>query len=261
MLGRELVHDQSLSRLERLYIRILGVPISGLRNRARRVLPLVGTDHKKVLDAGCGQGVFTFEIARRLPDAEVVGVDVDEALIERNRRIADDCGLRNCRFEVRDVTGLDIESEYDLVLCVDLLEHIANDDEALSNMHAALKPGGRLILHVPGRWRRWILLGWRENFQIEGHKRSGYSLEEIRGKVENAGFKVLDCHYTYGWLETVTNNFSYLLTGSRMKHRFLYAILFPFLLFFSYFGRNSKPARGAGVLVFAEKQRRPACDR
>ena len=54
-----------------------------------------------------------------------------------------------------------------------------------------------------------------------------------------------------------TLNISYWITRARMKNKALYAVVFPFLLFVSYFGRNSRPTQGAGVLVRARKVNNP----
>jgi len=253
VIGKELVHDPALSGPERLYVRIFGIPINGLRIRAWRVLPYIDRSYGKILDTGCGQGVFTFEIARRLPESTVTGMDIDSGLIERNRRLAEAAGVENCRFEPGDIMDIPPEEEYDLVLSVDVLEHIEDDERALRSFFGALRRGGDLILHVPAHERRWFLFRWRENFDVEGHFRPGYRMEEIAGKVERAGFTILEKHFTYGWLETVANNVSYLITRARMKRKRLYALVFPFLLGVSYLGRGSMPRRGAGIFIKARK--------
>ena len=254
MIGKELAHDRTLPLPVRLYIRAFGIPISGLRNRARRVLPLVTGDYRRVLDAGCGQGAITFELARRLPASVVTGVDLDRALVDRNRQLARRCGLKNCTFECLDITRALPDDRFDLILSLDFLEHVQDDDTVLRALHASLASGGELIVHVPGYHRRWFLLGWEVNFEVEGHCRPGYERDDIVDKVEKAGFEVAESFYTYGWLETVTNNVSYLITRARMERKALYSMVFPALLCISYLGRNSRPKRGAGVLVRARKR-------
>jgi 2-polyprenyl-3-methyl-5-hydroxy-6-metoxy-1,4-benzoquinol methylase len=254
MLGQELAHDEQLSTAERLYIRLLGVPINGLRIRARRILPNVTPRFKKILDAGCGQGIMTFEFAQRLPDSHITGYDIDQQLLERNRKIAEKIAVRNCTFEYEDLTRMDVESRFDLIVSVDNLEHIQDDQDVLRRFCRALVPEGEVLIHVPGYYRRWWFFRWAVNFDVEGHVRPGYTKEEIVQKVEQAGLHVYESYYTYGWLETVTNNISYWITGARMRHKYLYAVAFPWLLLISYFGRNSRPGKGAGVLVRARKQ-------
>ncbi len=254
-IGKELVYDGSLGMAERFYIALFGVPINGLRNRARRILPYITDRYKSVLDAGCGQGIMTFEIARHLKGGSITGFDIDETLLERNERIAGRIGADRCRFEFQDITRMDIEDRFDLILSVDNLEHIENDKDLLRRFHRALTDDGEVLIHVPGYFRRWKLFGWAVNFDVDGHVRPGYTRDQITEKVCDAGFEIIEAYYTYGWLETVTNNISYWITGARMKRKALYAAAFPILLFASYFGRKSRPSKGAGVLVRARKTR------
>ena len=258
MIGKELIYSGNYSALESFYLRCFGVPINGLRIRARRILPLVGCAFKNILDAGCGPGVFTFEIAKRLPRARVTGIDLDGRLIEDNKKIAAKALLTNCAFEKKDIFLLEGGGDFDLVLSVDQLEHVENDALALEKFYGVLGERGQLILHVPALTRRWPFFGWKINFSVKGHCRPGYELEAIVRKVEAAGFKVIEAYYTYGWIETVTNNISYWITGAEMKNKFLYALVFPALNFVSYFGKNSRPKKGAGVLVVAQKGSLPS---
>jgi SAM-dependent methyltransferase len=256
--GSELSLDPSRSRFERLYARLLGAPANGLRIRLRRVLPATRGSYAKILDAGCGNGVFTFELAKAHPEAEVIGIDSEPDLVARANTIAERAGLENCRVEKGDVTRLEFESEFDLVLSVDNLEHVEDDVTAMRGLLRALRPGGRLVVHVPGYERRWILFGRRVNFDVPGHVRPGYRAEEIADRLRQAGFVVEDQHYTYGALETLTNNVSYLISGADQRNKALYALVFPVLLAASWFGRFSRPSWGAGVLAVARRPTRAA---
>jgi SAM-dependent methyltransferase len=253
MIGRVLAHGNNYSPLEKAYIWLLGMPISGLRIRARRILPLVTDRYKKVLDCGCGEGVFTFEIAKMLPRSEVTGIDIDQEVLNRNKVLQEQIKVNNCKFVYADILNFDHKDTYDLILTVDNLEHIEDDRGALKNLYQAAAPGGTIIVHVPAWERRWVFFKWKANFEVQGHMRQGYKLEQIREKVESAGFKIERAQYTYGWLETVTNNISYLITHADMKNKHLYALAFPFLSVISWFGRNSKPEKGAGCLVVGRK--------
>jgi hypothetical protein len=108
---------------------------------------------------------------------------------------------------------------------------------------------------VPGYERRWLLFGRRVNFDVPGHVRPGYRAEELAAKLERAGFEIDEQGYTYGPLETLTNNVSYLISGADQRRKGLYALAFPVLLGLSYLGKFSNPSWGAGVLTTA---RRPA---
>jgi SAM-dependent methyltransferase len=255
--GQELMHDPRLGKAERLYIRLLGAPVNGLRNRLRRIRPLLAGDYRRILDAGCGPGVFTYLLARLHPGAEVVGLDIDLQSVETNNLIARKARLPNCRFELGDVLDLPPDGSYDLALSVDNLEHLEDDRGALRSLHRALKPGGRLVAHVPGYYRRWFFFARRVNFEVPTHVRPGYTREEIVGRIEEAGFQVERSFYTYGFLETLSNNLSYLISGAARRRKPLYAAAFPFLLVLSWLGHRSRPSWGAGVAVVARRPEEP----
>lgn len=251
--GRELSLDPGRSRFERTYAKLLGAPANGLRIRLRRVLPATDGTYRDILDAGCGGGVFSLELAKRHPNAQVVGVELEQALVDRANEIARRAGLTNLRFQQGDVTKLDFDAAFDLVVSVDNLEHVEDDVTAMKGLLRALRPGGRLVNHVPGYERRWFVFGRRVNFDVPGHVRPGYRSEELVSKLGNAGFEVEESHYTYGIIETFTNNISYSISGADQQRKVLYALAFPFLLALSYLGKWSRPRWGAGVLAVAHR--------
>lgn len=193
------------------------------------------------------------ELAKLHPEAQVVGIDMDETLVSRANAIAKRAGLTNCRFEVGDVTKLEFDGTFDLVVSVDNLEHVEDDVTAMRGLLRALKPGGKAVVHVPGYERRWLLFGRRVNFDVPGHVRPGYRTDELVTRLSGAGFDVASYQSTYGMVETFTNNISYLITGADQKRKGLYALVFPVLLAVSWFGRSSRPQWGAGVMAVAQR--------
>ncbi len=102
----------------------------------------------RVLDLGCGVGRWSRLLAAR--GAMVTGVDISPTMICEARRRARSEGVANqCRFEVSDISTLDLEGEFDLVLGVTVLQHILDPEAlraALLRMSARVAPGGRLVL-------------------------------------------------------------------------------------------------------------------
>ena len=74
-------------------------------------------------------------------------------------------------------------------------------------------------------------------------------------KLQATGLQIMKAYYTYGWLENVSNNISYWITKAEAKNKVAYGLLFPLLNCMAWLGRNSRPQKGAGVLVIAEKKR------
>ncbi len=249
--------DTRLSTLERLYIRLLGAPILGLRIRARYLLPVLcqlqGRPLGKIVDAGSGRGLFTFQLARLFPGAEVIGMDINADQVARNNAISTQLGYRNCRFQLQDVTALDENAGYDLILSTDNLEHLEDDRRQCDVFFQALRPGGLILIHTPHETRKVFGLR-RQNFMgIEGHVRPGYTVPGLSAMLEDAGFSVERGFHSYGSFETLANDISYLITGGRERRKAIYALAFPFLLLLSQLGRLTTPREGSGVAILAQR--------
>lgn len=256
--GSEVALTPELSPLERLYIRLFGVPILGLRVRARTILPLLEEvgQPQRLIDAGSGRGVMTMACARRFPQAEVLGVDLLERQNEINNQIARQLGLDNVRFQTWDALRLPELGPFDVIISSDTLEHLEDDLAAVHMFREALNPGGHLIVHVPHLTRN--LFGWhRENWMdIEGHVRPGYTREGLSELLEAGGLKVKRCLYNYNSLETLANDISKLITGAKERNKGLYALAFPFLMALAWAGSLYRPQHdGSGLVALAQRER------
>ncbi|RMH21611.1 MAG: class I SAM-dependent methyltransferase [Acidobacteria bacterium] len=113
---------------------------------------LAGAGGRRVLDLGCGTGTSTFVAARLLAGAEVVGVDLARAMIERARRRhrRRHPDLTGVRFEVADAARLPFpDASFDLVLGHSVLYLLPDRAAALRQARRVLAPGGRLLLMEP----------------------------------------------------------------------------------------------------------------
>ena len=102
----------------------------------------------RVLDVGCGVGRWSRLLAAR--GARVTGVDLSPTMIEQAQCRAATEGIADrCRFEVQDLSNLNVGERFDIVLGVTVLQHILDPGAlrtALGAMAAHLAPGGRMIL-------------------------------------------------------------------------------------------------------------------
>ena len=256
-LGHEQIYHSGYSIIEKAYIALFGMPIVGLRIRARNVFSLIPKDrqYQRILDAGSGPGVFSFELARRFPDARVLGIDLLEEAVKACSCISDKIGATNVEFRQGSIENLPERNAFDLILCVDMLEHIEDDLGALQGLYNAAARGGILVLHVPSLYRRYPVWKKSLNFDVETHVRTGYELQEIQDKVKRVGFLTLESGFTYGFWETLANNVSYMITGARMQHRIIYSFVFPILNMICWLGPRARPKDlGAGIFVVAKKR-------
>lgn len=103
---------------------------------------------QRILDAGCSTGVTALALARRYPDAEVVGIDVEQEAIELARRLAAREGLR-CRFETVAVEQFTDDAGFDLIHCREVIEHVFSPAEAVRVLLGLLRPGGVAYFEMP----------------------------------------------------------------------------------------------------------------
>ena len=103
---------------------------------------------RRILDVGCGFGLFGCYFSAMYPELEYCGYDLNEERVASANRAAARLGLKNATFKVGDARDLSIDDEFDAILMVDLLNHI--DDSAkerlLETCKSHLADGGRLIV-------------------------------------------------------------------------------------------------------------------
>ena len=101
----------------------------------------------RVADIGCGVGWSSIAIARAFPRAQVDGVDVDAASIERARRNADAAGVGDrVRFHLAAAETAPLEGPYDLVTAFETLHDMPYPVKALARMRALVGPGGTVLV-------------------------------------------------------------------------------------------------------------------
>jgi SAM-dependent methyltransferase len=118
------------------------------QSRFDKAIELIGHNTKKLLDYGCGDGTFLALTSDRVVDAH--GVDVDGNQIE-------DCRTRlrslpNVTFFVNsDLSGPDHDGAYDVVTCMETLEHCTEPivEQVLADVARLCAPDGRVIISVP----------------------------------------------------------------------------------------------------------------
>ncbi len=118
------------------YARIAGLQ-EAMAEEVLGQLQLKGTE--RILDLGCGNGKITAEIARRVPDGSVVGVDASAEMIASASEKFLEAQHPNLRFEVADIRDLRFRQQFDLVVSFNALHWIPNQNAALRSVHSAMK--------------------------------------------------------------------------------------------------------------------------
>ncbi len=151
-----------------------------------------GKGARRVLDAGCGNGYFSWLAYRS--GASVKGINYDTAQVRKARdlllgyRRADPARLQ---FEVGNLYDLASDAGgYDEIICYEVLEHLVRDAEVVREFGRLLKPGGRLHLCCPNRLHPRHQAEKLDTTEGGGHVRPGYTEQEYRALLEPAGFSV-----------------------------------------------------------------------
>lgn len=109
--------------------------------------PLAG---QKVLDVGCGGGILSEAMALR--GAEVTGIDMGEANLNTAKLHALESGVKvdYQLIAVEDLAAKQPES-FDVVTCLEMLEHVPNPESIIQACAALVKPGGKLVFSTINR--------------------------------------------------------------------------------------------------------------
>ena len=107
-------------------------------------LDLAGNEF--VMDAGCGSGRVTAKLLERLPHGRVLCVDASEQMIEKAREALGD----RADYLVADLSELEASERVDVIFSTATFHWVLDHDRLFSRLHAALKPGGRLVAQCGG---------------------------------------------------------------------------------------------------------------
>lgn len=155
MIENEIAHGKKISERAEF---IWGWETPAGRSRAeRRAQFLISageiTARKKVLEIGCGTGVFTGKIVRT--GAEIIAIDISPELIERARERD---VSSNVQFEVMNVEKMDFpDNNFDSVVGSSILHHL-NLEKAFLEIKRVLKPEGRVAFAEPNMMNPQIMI-------------------------------------------------------------------------------------------------------
>jgi SAM-dependent methyltransferase len=135
---------------------------------------------RSMLEVGCGTGFVLAGVRRAFPQMRLVGAELFDTGIEVAAKRVPDAELLQM-----DARQIPFRNEFDVVGAFDVLEHIREDEKALSEIHSALRPGGGLLITVPQHPRLWSIVD-----EYSHHTRR-YTRKQLVAKVRGAGFEVV----------------------------------------------------------------------
>jgi len=218
-----------------------------------------------VVDAGCGEGMHLFPMAKKFPATQFLGLDKNRNHLVFCKAYLEKTNLGNAQVVAHDLT-LPIPSlAANLLTCVGALQYIREDDSALRAFYGLLQPNGKILIYVPVNGRM-ILPLYRRFFLSSNHyERSQnrvrvYQKNEILEKMQQAGFTIDKLVFTYGTPGILGHEMYSLLLmglGSGKWHSGLFgillALLFPIIILLKAIDYFTKKNNGNGLLIIASK--------
>lgn len=222
------------------------------------------------LDLGADNGVISFLLREK--GGEWHSADLDPAAVESIRGLV---GERVHRIDGRSLPFG--EAELDLVVIVDMLEHLQDDEALVREIARVLRPGGRLIANVPHAKRGAVLRPVRNVLGLtdawHGHVRPGYTVDSLRRllgdrftisrhRTYNRFFSealdiALNCAYERKRRGGDTGTKGAIVTGTEMdRHRKsfrLYSRLYPLMRLFASLDLLARPFSGYSLIVSASR--------
>jgi 2-polyprenyl-3-methyl-5-hydroxy-6-metoxy-1,4-benzoquinol methylase len=198
-----------------------------------------------ILDAGSGFGQYSFFISGMNKNWIIHSVDVKEEQIRDCTDFFTRMKKKNVSFEIADLTTFVKSNTYDLILSVDVMEHILEDVEVFRNFYNSLTKNGMVLISTPSdQGGSDVHDHAEEESFIDEHVRDGYNIVEIQEKLRSAGLK-LSMKYPIMMLNA--SRFCFILLP------FYYLLLFWVALICNFTDLWTKHKSGTGLIVKAWK--------
>jgi len=157
---------------------------------------------ENILDVGCGVGTIDFFIANK--KKKVTGIDISNRAISQCLKSAKFLNLLNyTNFLKGDFSIIKIHKKFDMVICLEVLEHIKGDSMVIKKIYELLIKDGILILSVPSKNALLYKIGLAAKFDRKvGHLRR-YSVEDITSLITKEGFALKEVIKTEGLFRNI----------------------------------------------------------
>ncbi len=170
-----------------------------IRKLLKDIIPQIKSKEPKIFDAGTGFAQYSYFIAKNFPQSKILAVDIKEDYLTDAKEFFNKLNLKNVDFKIDDLKEISYQSEFDLIICVDVMEHIDDDERVLKNFYNSLRSDGYLIINTPSIYGGSDVHDEKDESFIGEHFRNGYSKEDLTAKLNRAGFHNVDGFYTYGF--------------------------------------------------------------
>lgn len=147
---------------------------------------------ERVLDAGCGTGIYSIELAKRC--SHVTALDDSSEMLDQAKTKAGGSDLKIAFIKADALKMPFPDGHFDLVISVCMLCFVKERATALLEMNRVLKPHGRIAIALLNRWSPWALIRRAKGLVKETvYNRAEFlTPAEIESSLANAGFKEIE---------------------------------------------------------------------
>lgn len=232
------------------------------RELRRQILARSSKGPIRILDAGTGFGQFSYWIARHYPQIRIHAVDIKQDYLDTLQELFKTENLsERATFAIDDLTDLQAKGPYDLILSIDVMEHIEEDEQVFRHFERVLAPGGVVIINTPSDQGGSDVHDEAADSFIGEHVRDGYNAVELVEKLSRAGLTTSRVLYTYGRPGSLA--WKLLIKGPmRLLNLswafivvlpFYYVPILPLGAWLNWLDMRRPNETGTGLLVVAEK--------
>lgn len=151
--------------------------------------------NESTLDLGCGDGVLTRMIADKVPNGNILGIDISGGMLKK----ADELKQDNLYFQLLDINDIDFEDKFDIIISNATLHWVLDHKKLIKNCHRALKDNGVV----------------RFNFAGDGNCSNLISV--IRNIMNNEAYRRYFADFEWPWYMPTIDDYRQLLTINNFR--------------------------------------------
>lgn len=161
---------QKVYQQEKVWQKHINITVGNhMRNYCLQKL-LPKTENKTYHDIGCGHA-GTLDYVKNIRKYQISGSDITTNHLELKT-------INKYNIQQIDIESQVLPIQCDIITCLEVLEHIWNDKQAIENLYKSLNKDGILIVSVPANMKNWNIE------DIQAHHIRRYDLEQLKQKLQ-----------------------------------------------------------------------------
>jgi len=218
-----------------------------------------------MLDLGCGEGRHIFGAMQKFPNLQCVGLDPHLESLDKSLEgleLFESLSNKTTTFLSGSAYSLPFgDSTFDLVVCSEVLEHLHEYRDAISEINRVLKPGGKFLASVPAEFPEKICWALSTEYQNQpgGHLRI-FKKKNLINDVSERGFNFIQSerfhsvHSAYWWLRCLfwKSQETNILVGWYKKFLEIHILQKP--KWIDFLDKSLNPILGKSIALYFEKK-------